>query len=89
MPLSAPRIRYSFAKEGQASPWYELPLNKAGQAARKHFGLTYGLWQYLKDRKKLVRTTQQLNDATRVWEQVSSRQVNESTPLKTHTIGTI
>ena len=59
---SETRKRFNFIKDGQGSPWYELPLNQASAAARKYFRVSIPLWKTLLQTRKVFHQTQYLRD---------------------------
>jgi hypothetical protein len=61
--------RYCFIKDRREStPWYHKPLNQSEAIARKHFGCSFALWNYLKKNGNLRLTTHKFNG--RLWETV-------------------
>lgn len=58
-------IRYSFLKDGIASPWIEKDEKQVAAIARKHFGCSYALWNWLKGQGRVRKQVQHLKGG--VW----------------------
>jgi hypothetical protein len=56
------RVRYNFVRNGQGSPWFELPEVQAEAAARKFFRVPIPLWKTLRRNKSIYRQTQVLQN---------------------------